>query len=98
MTPQPNRSTATRESLRISSVDPSGWSPSEGRVPGIGQWVYCLGGPAKVVKVLGRTSDGSRLLELRCEDRREAFFASSGNVLLQNAEEGRGAGEGGDER
>ena len=54
-----------------------------GRVPTVGQFVYCLGGPAKVLKVLGRTGDGCRVLELRCEDRREAFFASSGNVLLQ---------------
>jgi hypothetical protein len=35
------------------------------------------------VKVLGRTSDGSRLLELRCADQTQPFFASSSNVLLQ---------------
>ena len=83
----------TRESLNVSSVHPPGWAPSEGRVPEIGQFVYCLEGPAKVVRLLGRTGDGGRLLELRCEDRRDPFFASSANVLLQstasNAVEGR---------
>ncbi len=71
------------ESLRISSIQRPGWETPEGRVPEVGQFVHCMEGPARVVRVLGRTSDGSRLLELRREDRREPFFASSSNVLLQ---------------
>ena len=80
-----NHSRASRESLRISSVEPTGWEPSLGRVPRVGDVVYCTDGPAKVVKLLGRTSDGSRLLELRCGDESRPFFASSSNVLLKAA-------------
>ena len=99
MKSQSDVSKVTRESLNVSSVHPRGWAPSEGRVPEVGQFVYCLDGPAKVIKLLGRTGDGGRLLELRCEDRREPFFASSANVLLQSpdadATEGRGEQEDG---
>ena len=82
---QPNTSRTTRESLRITSVEPPGWTPSDGRLPGIGEHVYCTEGPAQVVRLLGRTSDGSRLLELRCSDRPQPFFASSSNILMRGA-------------
>jgi len=78
----PNTTRVPRESLRISSVDPAGWLASS-RIPGVGEYVYCTDGPAEVVRLLGRTSDGSRLLELRCTDRPQPFFASSSNVLLR---------------
>jgi hypothetical protein len=82
----PDTSRVPRESLRISSVAPPGWEPSPGRLPSVGEYVYCTDGPAEVVRVLGRTSDGSRLLELRCPDRPQPFFASSSNVLLRVGE------------
>ena len=101
MKSQSDVSKVTRESLNVSSVHPPGWAPSEGRVPDVGQFVYCLEGPAKVVQVLGRTGDGGRLLELLCEDRRAPFFASSANVLLQStdprAPEGRAEQDDGSE-
>jgi hypothetical protein len=78
----PNTTRVPRESLRISSVEPDGWLPTE-RTPSVGEYVYCTDGPAEVVRVLGRTSDGSRLLELRCPDRPQPFFASSSNVLVR---------------
>ena len=83
-----NHSRTSRDSLRISSVEPTGWEPSLGRVPHVGDFVYCTSGPAQVVKLLGRTSDGSRLLELRCPDQTHAFFAASSNVLLKATPEG----------
>ena len=46
--------------------------------------VYCTEGPAEVIRVLGRTSDGSRLLELRCSARPQPFFVSSSNVLVRD--------------
>jgi len=82
-----NTSRVSRDSLRISSVAPSGWEPSSGRVPDVGEQVYCTEGPAEVVKQLGRTSDGSRLLELRCGDRAQPFFAASSNVLVRSEAE-----------
>lgn len=79
-------SRVSRESLRISSVNPPGWQPATpGHVPSAGEMVYCTEGPAEVVRLLGRTSDGSRLMELRCATRPQAFFASSSNVLVRDA-------------
>ena len=81
--PQFNTSRLSRDKLRISSVPRPGWQPAEERVPSIGEQVYCTEGPAEVKKVLGRTSDGSRLLELVCVDRDHPFFAASSNVLVR---------------
>jgi len=81
----PDMSRVARESLRISSVEPPGWEPASGRLPEVGEQVYCTEGLARVVKRLGRTSDGSRLLELRCGDRPQPYFVSSSNVLLRTA-------------
>jgi hypothetical protein len=77
-------SRVARDSLRISSIEPPGWEPTSGRIPTVGDTIYCVDGPAEVVKVLGRTSDGSRLLELRCTSRPQPFFASSSNVLVRS--------------
>ena len=75
-----------RDSVRISSIDPPGFGPADGRVPTVGESIYCVEGPAEVIAVLGKTSDGSRLLQLRCESRPQPFFASSSNVLLRAVE------------
>jgi hypothetical protein len=78
-------SRVSRDSLRISSHDTAGWQPLEsGQVPEVGELVHCTEGIARVVRVLGRTSDGSRLLELRCTDRAQPFFAASSNVLVRD--------------
>jgi hypothetical protein len=81
---QPDTSRVSRESLRISSIERPGWQPVPHRVPDVGDRIYCVGGLAEVVRLLGRTSDGSRLLELRCQDRPQPFFASSSNVLFRS--------------
>lgn len=79
----PDTSRVSRESLHISSIEQPGWEAEPGRVPDVGDHIYCMDGPAEVVRVLGRTSDGSRLLELRCESRPQPFFASSSNILFR---------------
>ena len=74
----------SRDSLRISSLDePGGWHAEPGTVPAVGDIVLCVEGKGEVVGVLGKTSDGSRLLELRVDDRDKPFFASSSNVLVR---------------
>ena len=88
---QINSSSPSREELRISSVEPKGWQPASGQVPRVGDFVYCTSGPAQVVKLLGRTSDGSRLLQLRCAEGTQPFFASSSNVLVKATSEGPSA-------
>ena len=79
-----NSSRVPRESLNISSIEKPGWHLSPGRVPRPGEQIYCLEGQAEVIRVLGRTSDGSRLLELLCESRPQPFFASSSNILFRS--------------
>jgi len=81
--PPSDTSRVSRDSLRISSIEQPGWEAEAGRVPDVGDQIYCVDGPAEVVRILGRTSDGSRLLELRCESRPQPFFASSSNVLFR---------------
>lgn len=79
----PDTSRVPRDSLKISSIERPGWGPAEGREPSVGEQIYCVDGPAEVVRLLGKTSDGSRLLELRCADRPQPFFASSSNILVR---------------
>ena len=53
------------------------------RLPKAGERVQTHEGSATVKAILGKTSDGSRLLELAMDDgRKHAFFASSANVLV----------------
>lgn len=71
------------ETLRVASSEQPGWVSGSERLPSIGDQVHCTEGPAEVVDILGKTGDGSRLLELRLPDRpRQPFFAASSNVLV----------------
>lgn len=78
----------TIESLRVSSIEEPGWHSEPGRIPEVGEQVRCADGFAEVMVVLGRISDGSRLLELRLSERSGAYFASSSNVLVRTAAAG----------
>jgi hypothetical protein len=63
-----------------------GWPTGAELVPVKGQHVYCQGGIAEVVRVLGKTGNGSRLLELRLLDRvAPPFHAAASNVLVAPA-------------
>lgn len=73
----------SRESLNVSADDQPGWLAESGRIPTVGEEVLCTEGRAQVARVLGKTSDGSRLLELNIVDRTHPFFASSSNVLVR---------------
>ncbi|HEX2189321.1 MAG TPA: hypothetical protein VHG51_10510 [Longimicrobiaceae bacterium] len=63
------------------------WPTGAERQPCAGDEVFCVGGTAEVVKVLGRTGDGSRLLELKLKDSpsTKPFFAAASNVLVRPA-------------
>ena len=78
-----NMARVRRESLESSSIDRPGWHGGSERIPDVGENVYCVEGEAEVVRILGRVGDGSRLLELKLDDRPKPFFASSSNVLLR---------------
>lgn len=59
------------------------WPTGAERAPQVGDVVYCTGGLGTVQRVLGRTGNGSRLLELRIPALGKIpFFASGANVLL----------------
>lgn len=76
----------TGSSLRMDGELHPGWIPGTERNVEPGESVLCTGGPARVVKVLGKTSDGSRLLELQLhEGKHPPFFACASNVLVAPA-------------
>jgi hypothetical protein len=70
-------------------VDPEarpGWTTGLSRVPSVGEEVVCAGGAGEVVALLGKTGDGSRLLEIRLRDvEAKPFFAAASNVLVAPA-------------
>jgi hypothetical protein len=70
--------------LRIDRSARGDWPTGAEKTPAVGQFVYCTEGMAEVTKVLGRTGDGSRLLELRLIDRTAPpFCAAASNVLIE---------------
>lgn len=72
------------EDFFVSPEDRPGWVIANERLPGVGEEVYCVGGTGVIRAVLGKTSDGSRLLEIQLEDPQQTkpFFASAANVLV----------------
>ena len=71
------------QDLRVDSTANPDWVSGLVRVPQPGEQVICAEGRADVVKVLGRTGDGSRLLELALHSgQRAPFFAAASNVLV----------------
>jgi hypothetical protein len=74
----------TRDDLRVAgSAERPGWIRASERLPAAGEDVMCAEGRAQVVRLLGKTGDGSRLLELALPDRpRQPFFAAASNVLV----------------
>jgi len=72
-----------RESLTVNHEARPGWITALDRLPMAGEEVFCTAGAGTVVRVLGRTSDGGRLLELKLtEGDGKPFFAAASNVLL----------------
>jgi hypothetical protein len=72
-----------RETLTVDPEARPGWISGSDRTPLAGEEVFCAGGTALVVRVLGRTSDNSRLLELKLvEGDGKPFFAASSNILV----------------
>lgn len=72
-----------RDSLRVKGAERPGWSSGNERLPRVGDAVYCAAGLAEVIRILGRTGDGSRLLELSLPDQpRQPYFAAASNVLV----------------
>ena len=69
--------------LRIDRAAHPGWSTGAERVPRVGDEVLCSAGAGEIAALLGKTSNGSRLLEIRL-DAPDAppFYAAASNVLI----------------
>jgi hypothetical protein len=75
------------QSLQVDQLSWPGWIAGSDRLPAVGDEVKCAEGTATVSRVLGRTGDGSRLLELVLPDRpKHPFFAAASNVLVAPAQ------------
>lgn len=71
------------EDFRIDSEERPGWVLGSERFLKAGMEVYCVGGLGTVAAVLGKTGDGSQLLEIQLTDVvAKPFFASASNVLV----------------
>jgi hypothetical protein len=69
--------------LHVDTAARPGWVSGLERVPVVGEEVFCAAGIGRVVKVLGRISDGSRLLEVKLDaPEAKPFFAAASNVLV----------------
>jgi hypothetical protein len=74
------------EDLHVDVTGREAWVSGLDHAPRVGQQVYCTQGLASVSRVLGKTSDGGRLLELRLADTAPPFFAAASNVLVDPTE------------
>jgi hypothetical protein len=72
--------------LHINSEAHPDWVSGLEKMPAIGEIVMCTAGLAEVIKVRGKTGDGTRLLELKLVDgTTPPFFAACSNILVQPA-------------
>jgi hypothetical protein len=74
------------DDLFVDAQKHPGWVAASDQTPKVGDGVYCTGGEGVVTAVLGKTSDGSRLLEIRLStEGARPFFAAASNVLVAAA-------------
>lgn len=74
------------EDLFVDTTSRPGWVAGHERALRVGDEVFCIGGTGSVSAVLGKTGDGSRLIEIRLEDpTAKPFFAAASNVLVAPA-------------
>jgi hypothetical protein len=75
------------EELHVDGNAYPDWVSGKDRLPTAGSQVLCTAGLAEVVKVLGKTGDGSRLLELRLQGVNQPFFVAASNIRVAPVEE-----------
>jgi hypothetical protein len=74
------------EEVKVENGVHPDWPKGSERAPKVGDRVYCAAGLADVVKLLGKHSDGNRIVELKLVDQvAPPFFASTANVLVAPA-------------
>jgi len=70
------------EELHVDTDARPDWVSGKERLPKQGGQVFCTAGLAEVVRILGKVSDGSRLLELHLEGVNQPFFVAASNVRV----------------
>jgi len=76
------------EELKVENGIHPDWPSGATRIPHVGERVYCASGMAEVVKLLGKSSDGTRIIELKLLDVvGPPFFASAANILVAPAQQ-----------
>lgn len=69
---------------RIDRTARPGWVTGDVCEPRVGDLIYCTAGRGSVLRILGRTGNGSRLLEVSLANGAKApFFVASSNVLIE---------------
>lgn len=69
--------------LYVDSDARPGWISGHDRLPTVGEEVYCAVGTGEIRAILGKTGDGSRLLEIRLpEAGSKPYFAAASNILV----------------
>ncbi len=73
-----------RRSLRVDPEQSPGWVAGSERIPGPGERVHTHEGTGVVVRILNKTADGGRVLEVSMDDgRKQPFFAATANVRVR---------------
>jgi hypothetical protein len=73
----------TRIELKVDTTSRPEWKTGVEVPVAVGTEVFCTEGRAEVTRMLGKTSDGSRLLELKLIGvEARPFFAAASNVLV----------------
>jgi len=72
------------EDFRVSADDRPGWVRGTARTPVVGEEIFCAAGAGMVMALLGKTGDGSRLVQIGlASPANPPFFAAASNVLLR---------------
>lgn len=93
--PEPTLS-RTKRSLRVDPALSPGWVAGTERVPDPGERIHTHEGTGVVVRILHKTADGGRVLEVSMDDgRKPPFFAATANVRVRPVgPEDTGGGDG----
>jgi hypothetical protein len=71
------------EDLHVDEKTHPDWTSGADMAPVVGDRVYCTAGLADVIRLAGKATDGTRILELKLIDVVAApFFAAASNVLV----------------
>lgn len=74
----------TRRSLRVDPAQSPGWIAGSERLPSPGERIHTHEGTGVVVRILHKTGDGGRVLEVSMDDgRKPPFFAATANVRVR---------------